>query len=59
MKKVKKVVLGDEKPPAVSESLNLNDQNDVDLQRIQNANDLAFNMLMLTVDDPISFEAVS
>jgi len=59
MKKVKKVLLGLEKPPAASESLNLDDKNDQDLQRIQQANDLAFNMLMLAVDDPISFEAVS
>jgi len=59
MKKVKKVLLGLEKPPAASESLNLDDKNDQDLQRIWQANDLAFNMLMLAVDDPISFEAVS
>jgi len=30
MKKVKKVLLGDEKPPAASESLNLDDINDMD-----------------------------
>jgi len=59
MKKVKKVLLGLEKPPASSESLNLDDKNDQDLQRIWQSNDLAFNMLMLALDDPISFEAVS
>jgi len=34
MKKIKKVLLGMEKPPAVSESLNLDDINNQSLQRI-------------------------
>jgi len=58
-KKAKRVLLGLKKAPAASESLNLDDKNKQDVQRIQQANDLAFNMLMLAVDDPISFEAVS
>jgi len=35
MKKIKKVLLGLKKPPAASESLNLDDKNEQDLQRIQ------------------------
>jgi len=59
-KKAKRVLLlGMKNPPAATESLNLDDKNEQDLQRIQQANDLDFNMLMLAVDDPISFEAVS
>ena len=44
-------------------SLDSKDKNDVknktDLLKLKAANDLAYNMLMLAVDDPISFEAVS
>jgi len=59
IKKVKKVLLGDEVPPHHSEPLNPDEPNDKDKIQIRSANDLAFNMLMLAMDDEISFEAVS
>ena len=73
MKKVKQILLGKEKPPSTTEILEMqiksdlsleskgksDVKNDADLLKLKAANDLAYNMLMLAVDDPISFEAVS
>jgi len=59
MKKAKKVLLGDEVPPHHSEPLNHDEPKDKDKIQIRSTNDLAFNMLILAVDDEISFEAVS
>jgi len=73
MKKVKQILLGKEKPPSTTEILEMqvksdlsldskgkNDvKNDTDLLKLKAANDLAHNMLMLAVDDPISFEVLA
>jgi len=58
MKKVQKVLLGDEVPPHHSEPLNPDEPKDKDKIWTWSTNDLAFNMLMLAVDDEIRFEAV-
>jgi hypothetical protein len=59
LKKVKKVLLKVEKPPKHDAVLDPNVTADKEKIRIRTANEITYNLLMLAMQDDVSFEAVS